>query len=689
MNKRFLYISSLLLLLALGAPRFASAQADSTLRHTLSEVSVSSQRMPSSSSAQTPTQSLDAQQLRSSGAAQLSDALQQMAGVNIKDYGGIGGLKTISARGLSSQFSALTIDGVPVSGGQNGQIDLGRFSLGGTAFVSFANGQFDNLLQSAQALAAGNVVNIQSRQPLLLLRSTEGSASLTGGSYGLFSPTLSLQHRFSKRLTASAYAHYVQSKGDYPFTLYYTLSQADSTSVERRQNSQMQQFDADADLFFQIAPAKQFTAKAHYLQSFNALPGPVVFYSVNSSEHTTQQNAFVQASYRNTAHKQLHFQFLGKVQHNLDTYTDSAVHSAAQILQSRYQQREGYLSAQMQWLPTRCFSLSAASDATAATLNTNLNASDHVQRLSSLTAVTAAYKGARFSLRGNILATLIGENATTLSACQVPAKYSPSSTLHPDKSYQKLSPYLGANYLLWHDSTHHSALRLRYFYKENYRIPTFSETYYFIMSRPLEPEKALQHNLGLTFNRYSDSSGRSCAFTLDLYHNRVSNKIVAVPTQNMFLWSMMNLGRVNISGLDFKIDHSRPIGRCQLTASANYSFQRALDVTDSTSKTFRQQIPYTPLHSGGASLLLQSPWADFSFSAICVSSRYRLGQNIPQNLVRGYADLSLTISRNFPLRIGDLQLQLQALNLLNMQYEVVKNYPMPPRNYRLSLTYKW
>ena len=114
------------------------AAQDTTYR--LDEVEVSGQQAPKTLRTVAPTQVVNAEKIEQQGALQLSDALRQMAGVTLKDYGGIGGIKTVSARGLGSQFSTLTIDGVPVDDAQNGQVDLGRYLLGGAAYVSLTHG---------------------------------------------------------------------------------------------------------------------------------------------------------------------------------------------------------------------------------------------------------------------------------------------------------------------------------------------------------------------------------------------------------------------------------------------------------------------------------------------------------------------------------------------------------------------
>ncbi|HXK74376.1 MAG TPA: Plug domain-containing protein, partial [Bacteroidales bacterium] len=75
---------------------------EDTIKQQLKEVEVSAPYQNSNTIAITPTQQLNAQQLSSLPALQLSDALKYFSGVVIKDYGGIGGLKTVSIRGFGS-----------------------------------------------------------------------------------------------------------------------------------------------------------------------------------------------------------------------------------------------------------------------------------------------------------------------------------------------------------------------------------------------------------------------------------------------------------------------------------------------------------------------------------------------------------------------------------------------------------
>ena len=96
---------------------------DTVQRRNLQNVTVTAKATSKETSSTTPVQVLDRVKLERINAVQLSDAVKQMSGVVLKDYGGVGGIKTVSARGLGSQFSTLAIDGIAVGDCQNGQPD--------------------------------------------------------------------------------------------------------------------------------------------------------------------------------------------------------------------------------------------------------------------------------------------------------------------------------------------------------------------------------------------------------------------------------------------------------------------------------------------------------------------------------------------------------------------------------------
>ena len=103
-------------------------------------------------------QTLKGEELEKVNAHSVADALRFMSGVQLKDYGGIGGLKTVNLRSLGSQHVGIYYDGIELGNAQNGVIDLGQFSLDNVEEVSVYQGQRSAIIQTASDFAnAGSI----------------------------------------------------------------------------------------------------------------------------------------------------------------------------------------------------------------------------------------------------------------------------------------------------------------------------------------------------------------------------------------------------------------------------------------------------------------------------------------------------------------------------------------------------
>lgn len=647
----FLLISLLLL--------HTPLQAQDTV-HRLDEVEVSAQRTPVTTRTVAPTQVLDAQQMEQQGIRQLSDAVKQMAGVTLKDYGGVGGMKTVSARGLGSQFSTVTLDGVAVDNSQNGQVDLGRYLTGNAAYVSLSQGQDQQPLLSARAYAAGNVLNLETAEPHFHYgERTNLKVGMELGSFGLMNPFTLWEQRWGKKLRTSLWAGYMQSDGNYPFTLYYTNDRQGESSKETRDHSAMRMFVTDGNLFYTFGKGNTLTGKVHYMRGMHELPGEVVQYNATpSAQSTHEESLFAQVKWR-LEREQWKVQVLGKAQRSYDQYEDSAALGYRDnYLENHYLQHEGYVSGSAVWSPLEWIDLSASVDGDLSRLMSNLEYRSDVLRNSVLAAIATRLHIKHLEANAHLLATSVTDRVNDLDTTPM---------------YRCLSPYAG---LRWSPNNH---LTLRYFYKETYRVPNFSELYFFLSTpRNLRPERAMQHNVGVAWVDNHVSA------TVDGYFNRVVDKIVAKPGSNMYYWTMENLGLVHILGVDATVECR--MGNVELRGT--YSFAHAVDLSDPTdTATYGYQIRYTPRHSGGGSLRWENPWVNLGATAMVVGHRYayvNVGKRLP-----AYCDLGLSADRQFELGGGTFRVQVQVLNLLDTQYEVVKDYPMMGRNYRLSLTYEF
>ena len=175
--------------------------------------------------------------------------------------------------------------------------------------------------------------------------------------------------------------------------------------------------------------------------------------------------------------------------------------------------------------------------------------------------------------------------------------------------------------------------------------------------------------------------------TIDGYFNDVTDKIVAFPST--YVWKMANYGHVHITGLDATADATWRITQgIHLTTGANYTLNHALDVTDPTAQGYRVQLPYTPVHSGSARLLLATPWGNMGYSALFASERYSMSEHTSRYRIDGYAEHTITLSRTFTIGDTRLTTRAEAINFTHAQYQIIQYYPMPGRQFRISFNIK-
>ncbi len=165
--------------------------------HDIPNVTIEARRAPNRVSSNAPIQTLNRATIEDLGIQDIADAVRRFAGTEVKDYGGTGGMKTVSVRNMGAAHTAISYDGIAVSNCQAGQIDIGRFSLDNVASLSLSVGQSDDLLQSARMYASAGVLNIETERPEL----TGGKdwalkTQVKTGSFGYVNPYL----RYSQRL---------------------------------------------------------------------------------------------------------------------------------------------------------------------------------------------------------------------------------------------------------------------------------------------------------------------------------------------------------------------------------------------------------------------------------------------------------------------------------------------------------
>lgn len=638
----------------LAALLMLAAQADTVTQLRDVEVTAASVR-PVRSAA--PVQLADRATLERLGDAGVSDALKHFSGVTVNDYGGLGGLKTVSVRAMGSKHTAVAYDGVPVTDAQSGDIDISRFRLDNVETLTLSTAGNDAIFRPARLYGTGAVLAITSRRPDPGQRRLCGTASVSAGSWGYVAPSARIDARLDSegRYLASASASWLRADGRYPFR----IDNGGSPVSGRRRNGDVESLTTELNL-----ELDNVALKGYFYDSDRGLPGAVVFYNDYAAERLADRNAFGQATWRFSPARGLTLRAIGKFNYSRSIYLDHRPVYPGGERRESHTQRELYASVGALWRPDGAWAVTLTSDFAGCALRANAAESAAPRRITSQTVAAAAYTAPRWRANASLLATIIDEQVRQGAA---------------PPALRRLSPSVSASWQILPDRD----LHLRASVADGLRVPTFADRYYTrIGNASLRPERSLQSNLGLTWAAAPAQWLSALDVSIDGYFNRVKDKIVAVPT--LYVWTMRNVGLANIGGIDATLRAEFPLpAGVALTLQAAYSWQHALDAT-AGSATSGERLPYTAEHSGSASLTAR--WQDLSltYSLTAMGRRYASYLNSAANRLEPYAEQSLSAAYVLRLRPCRLQFRAELLNLANVNYQVIRYYPMPGRQFRIS-----
>jgi vitamin B12 transporter len=672
-SRRWLPIFGWLLLVF---PTFGQKKGttDSTNVIQIHEVVISEKNQISEIRSTAPLQILSSKQIEQLNVLQVSDAVKYFSGVSVKDYGGIGGLKTISVRSLGGNHTAVSYDGITLTDCQTGQIDLGRFSLENVDMLSLSSGQSDNIFQPARLFASASVLNILTLAPHFTEnKHINGKISIKAGSFGLFNPTVLLEQKISPVLSATFSGEWLSANGKYPYTLHNGPYSTNETTHEIRQNTDVQNLRLEAALYGHFSEKEKAYLKAYFYQSERGLPGATILYNSESSskQRIWDNTFFTQAHYEKELSRKWVFQSNAKFNSGTLRYLDPTYPDLDGKMENTYQQQEYYGSASVLFRAFENISFSASTDGAINTLEADLADFAYPTRLSWLSTMAAKYVSNQVLATASVLSTVVNETV---------------KNGNPASNYRQLSPYVSVSVKPFLNQD----FRMRLFYKNIFRMPTFNDLYYLNTGkRDLQPEKTNQYNLGFTYSTGIEKWLPLLSLTADIYHNDVINKIVAYPNQGFF-WTIINKGKVAINGIDLTAETTfQPWKNIGIVLGTNYTYQRALDVTDPTDRTYNNQLPYTPRVSGSGKTAVETPWINVSYSLLWSGHRYAVNQNYEENRLPAYYDHSLSVNHSFKTKKRLIYGSFEVLNLLNTYYEVVRWFPMPGRSFRATISVKF
>lgn len=644
---------------------------DSIPSYLIDEITILGNTGNSNSKSSSPVQSMDAADLQETNSLTVSDAVKFFSGATVKDYGGMGGMKTLSVRNLGAQHTAVSYDGITLSDCQTGQIDIGRYSLDNVELLSLNIGDGNTIFQPARMFASSGLLSIRSRKPDFKNgKSYKAAIGLKYGSFGLINPDAIIEMKISDNLAMNFSAEGLIAEGKYPFRLYYGDAQ-NAYTIEKRSNNDVNAIRLESTLFGNFKKQGKLEIKSYYYQSSRGLPGAVILYNPYASQHLWDKAGFIQGHYEQELTRNLSFQVNSKYNRSWQRYLNPDYLGSEGVEDHHYLQDEIYLSGTIMGKPLNGLSIALSTDWAVNTMKSTLYEFANPSRYTLLANLSAKYENKLLVATAGLLGTSVNEE-TILS--------------EPAHDLYKLSPSFNISV----KPLAELPLRVRLFYKESFRIPSFNDLYYSAVGNlNLKPENNKQFNLGLTGSFEVHGSGTDINFSTDAYKNNITDKIMAMPTKNIFIWSMVNLGIVDITGLDIALDVKQKVSENYiLSIGWNHSYQRALDITNPDAAEYKNQIAYAPRVYGSGRIGFSTPYGKLAFANIWSGHRYVTGHNIEENDLPGYSDQSVSYEKVFSPKKYRLRFRAEILNIMNMNYDIVRNFPMPGRSFRLGLKFE-
>jgi vitamin B12 transporter len=585
-------------------------------------------------------------EIQASGARDLADAITFAPGVFVRQYGGIGGLRSVSLRGTSMQQTIVLIDGVRYQNSAGGGVDLGIIPADAIERVEIVRGG-DAALYGANAL--GGVINIVTRRGDT---GAAGSIAIRAGSFGELEGVARAagragEHRWDLMLEAR------RADGDYPF-LYNEYGQI---STVRRQNADLESLSGAAGWRWRGADGKSARITTQAFINRRGAPGAIVQGNreqINARLDEREIFTIAQAGGRIDEWRWI-LSTSGRL--NALHYRDpDARLTGPEGIDNRYDRSEGAGALKLGRTIGEIGSVEASGEITYGQLvgnNLDPKAGGVVRR----TGMSGALLSHWFfeDLLPSLELTLDGG-----------LRLDWFSDLESG-----ISPSLGFSIHL-----HDSPFRLRGHAALAFRAPSFSEQYYLNYGNTdLRPERSRSVDLGITWQPLGTMLLESTFFLME-----TEDQIVAVP-RSPVTWSATNIGRTVTRGMEMSLAGEMLEGLLWLRGS--YTRMRAEDRSGGDVDGYL--LVYTPEELLNGIVEIRTERLRIGVNGQYVSHRHTLPLNPADAALPHYFLAGFTAGTRWEIASLSLDLRAEVSNLFDAGYQVIRNYPMPGRAFRVGI----
>jgi len=580
---------------------------------------------------------------------QIDEVLSIVPGIFIQNYGGLGGMKSLSIRGTSSSQSVVMLEGIRMNSAQNGMIDLS------TIPVSFLE-SIEVTRTGASALYGANAVGGAINLRISKEKIPNSSFTLERSSFDTYTANGTFGVGFDNGYISTSLST-VNSRGNYPFL----HNEFGSTTIVQRDNGDFTQHSGIVQGSFSPSLQSTISSVVIVTDSDRGVPGAVVQGSVEfKNARLSERNYFGAIFYKQSVNESLSISSSIWSRNNSFLYTDpEATLLGPNGIRTQY----------------TAFDLGTKSTIEKAFLNGS-SIQTELELLTTNLVGFSLQDASNIQPSRNSVSFSVQYSSTEYLLLRIPFMvFSGLRFDYISDQNNAVSPLVSIQLPI------STEFKIRTSYSYNYRAPSFNELYYLNYgNKNLVSERSHSLTVGVEslLNKYFSSS-------IDFFSLRTSNLILSIPNSPVS-WSAQNIGTVNNYGIEFSSKMS-PIPSI-LTLSTSLTYQNVVDITEN-SLTNGLRVPYTPNFVFSNFITYSVDEFVLGITYTLTGNRFSLQGNQVESLLPNFQTVSNFVEFKtslFPLLI---HYRFQSDNLLNSSYTIIRNFPVPGRSFRFNIGVTW